>query len=204
MWIWPVYRSPNVPNSGRFGALGGHVCRHFGTFQTVSKRSSQNSYFTHSGEYGRRVGPGALLGPQPNESRIICPSANFRFEDLLILFQGLSRFEVVDLSPSLLEPLVERILRRSELSQGRPGILTLPIDDRHIPVGRTLEPHLLPTYAEAATGSFVLLPTGPADLLEDGLGLVPLAGLDGLCEAIDGHGVPPYARDPYREQLNKR
>src|SRR5215207_10497745 len=37
MWIWPVYRGPNVPNSGRFGALGGHVCRPFGTFQTVSE-----------------------------------------------------------------------------------------------------------------------------------------------------------------------
>src|SRR5215208_7878642 len=33
MWIWPVYRGPNVPNSGRFGALGATFVAPSGLFR---------------------------------------------------------------------------------------------------------------------------------------------------------------------------
>jgi hypothetical protein len=43
---------------------------------------------------------------------------------------------VVDLSPPFLEPLVEGIIGGSELLQGRSGVVALPIDDRHLPLGK--------------------------------------------------------------------
>src|SRR5215212_4872383 len=121
----------------------------------------------------------------------IAPLADLRFEDLLVGFDRLRGFEVVDFPPALLEPIVEGVLRGGELLQGRAWIVALPVDDRHIPLGQALEPHLLLAYAQTPTGRLVLAPTGLLDLLEDGLGLLSLAGLNELREAIHRHGLFP-------------
>src|SRR5215216_2035353 len=116
------------------------------------------------------------------------PLADLRFKDLLVGFQRLARFEVIDLPTSLLEPLVEGVLRGGKLSQGRTRVVALSLDDRHVSLGQALEPHFLLAYAKTSTGRLVLAPAGPSDLLEDGLGLLSLAGLNELCKAIHRHG----------------
>src|SRR5215216_2888088 len=128
-----------------------------------------------------------LLVPCPVGHGIV-PLADLRFEDLLLGFERFRGFEVVDFPPALLEPLVERVLRGGELSQGRAWIVALPIDDRHIPLGQILEPYLLLAYAQTLTGGLVLAPTGLLELFEDGLGLLTLAGLNELRKAIHRHG----------------
>jgi hypothetical protein len=45
--------------------------------------------------------------------------ADLRFEDLLVGFKRLRGFEVVDLPPALLEPLVDGVLRGGELLRTR-------------------------------------------------------------------------------------
>src|SRR5215204_3033605 len=75
------------------------------------------------------------------------PLADLRFKDLLVGFQRLARFEVIDLPTSLLEPLVEGVLRGGKLSQGRTRVVALPVDDRHVSLGQALEPHFLLAYA---------------------------------------------------------
>src|SRR5215204_1947504 len=82
-----------------------------------------------------------LLCPGP-VAHGMAPLADLRFEDLLVGFERLRGFEVVDFPPALLEPLVEGVLRGGELLQGRAWIVALPVDDRHIPLGQALEPHL--------------------------------------------------------------
>src|SRR5215218_4771645 len=119
------------------------------------------------------------------------PLADLRFKDLLVGFQRLARFEVTDLPTSLLEPLVEGVLRGGELSQGRTRVVALPVDDRHISLGQALEPHFLLAYAKTPTGRLILAPAGLTDLFEDGLGLLSLAGLNELREAIHRHGLFP-------------
>src|SRR5215218_1189193 len=114
--------------------------------------------------------------------------ADLRFKDLLVGFQRLARFEVIDLPTSLLEPLVEGVLGGGELSQGRTRVVALPVDDRHISLGQALEPHFLLAYAKTPTGRLILAPAGLTDLFEDGLGLLTLAGLNELRKAIHRHG----------------
>ena len=61
------------------------------------------------------------------------------------------------------------------------------VDDRHIPLGQALTPHLLLAYTKLPTGCLVPAPTGLSDLFEDGLGLPTLAGLNELRKAIYSH-----------------
>jgi hypothetical protein len=110
--------------------------------------------------------------------------------------QRLSGFELVDLPPTLLEPLIEGIARTRELLKRLPGIISLPKDRCHLPLGQALEPHLLPTYAQTAPRRFVVATTRSPDLLEDGPGLLALAGLDKLGEAIDRHGSTSLCLGP--------
>ena len=131
-----------------------------------------------------------LLCPGP-VGHGIAPLADLRFEDLLVRFERLRRLEVVDFPPALLEPIVEGVLRGSELLQGRTRIVALPVDDRHIPLGQALELHLLLAYAQTPAGGLVLAPTALLDLFEDGLGLLTLAGLNELRKAIHRHGLFP-------------
>jgi hypothetical protein len=75
--------------------------------------------------------------------------------------------------------------------QGRARIVALPVDERHIPLGQALEPHLLLAYAQTPAGRLVLAPAVPSDLFEDGLGLLALAWLNELRKAIHRHGLFP-------------
>src|SRR5215216_3903352 len=122
---------------------------------------------------------------------VIAPLADLRFEDLLVGFERLGGFEVVDFPSPLLEPLVEGVLRGGELLQGRARIVALPVNDRHIPWWQALEPHPLLAYAQTPTGRLVLAPPGVLDLFEDGLGLLSSAGLNELRKAIHRHGLFP-------------
>ena len=135
-----------------------------------------------------------LLCPGPVDHGI-APPADLRFEDLLIGFECLRGFEVVDFPPALLESLLEGVLRGGELLRGRAWIFALPVDGRHIHLGQALEPHLLLASAQTAKGRLVLAPTGLLDLLEDGLRVLSFAGLNELGEALHCHGLFPCARD---------
>jgi hypothetical protein len=144
-----------------------------------------------------------LLCPGP-VGHGIAPLADLRFEDLLVGFERLRGFEVVDFPPALLEPIVEGVLRGGEFLQGRAWIVALPVDDRHIPLGQALQPHLLLAYAQTPTGRLVLAPTGLLNLLEDGAGLISFAGLDKLHKAIHRHGLFPLVLVILTDDYSKR
>src|SRR5215207_3226399 len=125
------------------------------------------------------------------------PLADLRFEDHFVGFQRLAGFEVVDLPPPLLEPLVEGIRRACELFQRPARGLPFPIDHGHLHLlGQPLEPHLLLADAQPSARVLILATSGPPDLFEDALGLLALAGLDELGEAINRHRSPSSSWAP--------